>query len=135
MSLASTSYFETPKESNQCDSSPDWTYVVIGIESVIIVVLIVWLVFRIQCKKKDQQYMIGGQDIRMKKTSMSNHQVENDYEEVILPNNDHVTLQPNADRSHIRESDARVDLILELQQAALPKYLPMSPIRRKISNV
>lgn len=77
---------------------------------------------------------IGGQDIKMKQTlnkSMSN-QVENDYEEVILPNNDFITLQPNADRSNSQDSDTRIDLILELKQAALPKYLPMSPIRRKI---
>lgn len=129
---SSTTTPETVKENEHCKSVPVWTYVVIGIQSVIIVLLVVWLVIRIRCKKENSRFMnpVGGNNpvIRMKYTSENTHHTENDYEEVMLPHNDYIAPQSNTNN---RESDARIDLLQELKQAPLPRYLPMSPIRRQ----
>lgn len=121
----------TTEETNECQSSPTWAYVVIGIQSGVIIMLIVWLVIRIRYKNGFVPNIVSlGMDnhsIIQKQTSNSNNQNDNDYEEVMITNNDYVAPQSYNDR----DQHSRLDLIEELRQAPLPRYLPMLPIHQR----
>lgn len=122
------------KEYKQCGNEI-WTYIVIGIESFVIVLFIAWLILKKRYKNRNMQHMVpialDNNMIKMKQTLDSN-QTDNDYEEVVMFQNDNCSATQT--NSNNRDPDARLNLIQELKQAALPRYLPMVPIYQKNRN-
>lgn len=128
-------YFSGPvlQEYKQCENAI-WTYIVIGIESLVIVLLIAWLVFQKCYTNRNMQMVPLALDNNLIKMNQTSDQTDNDYEEVVMIQNNNCTAtQPNSNNQD-RDPDARVNLIQELKQAALPRYLPMVPIYQKNQN-
>lgn len=106
-----------------------WLYIVLGIQSIIIVLLIVWLVFRVRCKRgSPAEHSVAPKNVNNVNPAAKKRPPpripENDYEELVPPHpSDYVT--PNL----IAEPPVRRNIVNELQRSPLPRYLPMRDIK------
>lgn len=106
-----------PTKNKGC-KTPLWTYIIIAILFIIIIILLCAIYAIARRKKK-----IGNRNGSGIEAQITEYIPENDYEEVVVPNNDYATPQFNTiiEKPYIKPKP-------NFSKVKPPRYLPMAPI-------